>query len=401
MIQEQTETRVPEASAARPDADEPIAMRSATSANPDPVAAAAELIGELGTTAALYAVFVTATYPRDPLAAALNEAWGERLIGCTSAGNIGAEGFVDAPVVVIALSGGDLRVQTLVIEPISDLPAAIEQIRPELTRLRTPVPGHEAFALLLVDGLSMLEEYVASALKPLLGDTPLIGGSAGDDLSFAQTGVLSGGSFGADRATVSVVSTTAPFHIFRIQHHEPDDTVLVITAATPDERTVHEINGMPAAQAFADAIGVGVGELGPDHFSTYPVLLRVAGENWIRSIFRALPDGSLQFFAAIDTGAVLRLGFSSNSESLLRDRLDSVASELDGDLVGVLAFDCILRRMDFKKSGLEGAVSRTMSQYRTAGFSTYGEQFDDFHMNQTMVGVAFGGSGSPSAGERE
>jgi hypothetical protein len=32
-----------------------------------------------------------------------------------------------------------------------------------------------------------------------------------------------------------------------------------------------------------------------------------------------------------------------------------------------------------------------MAEYGTVGFSTYGEQYDDFHMNQTMVGVAFGG----------
>jgi hypothetical protein len=398
MIQEQIGTSQIEAGRAQADTGGPIRMKAATSWNPDAVHAAAELIAELGTDAALYAVFVTAKYPRDPLAAALAAAWGERLIGCTSAGNIGSEGFVEAPVVVIALSGGDLRVQTVVIEPISDLPTAIERIAPELVRLGGARPGHRAFALLLVDGLSMLEEHVASALKPLLDDIPLIGGSAGDDLSFAETGVLSGGSFRADRATVSVISTTAPFRIFRIQHHEPGDTVLVITAASPDERTVHEINGMPATQAFADAIGIPVEELGPDHFSTYPVLLRVAGENWIRSIFRALPDGSLQFFAAIDTGAVLRLGRSGDAESLLRARLDAVTVELGGNLAGVLAFDCILRRMDFVRSGLEGAVSRTMSEYRTAGFSTYGEQFDDFHMNQTMVGVAFGAAAT--AGEQ-
>jgi hypothetical protein len=399
MTQNQIATAPAGAGLAPPELGEPIRMKAATSWNPDAVQAAAELIDELGTHAALYAVFVTAKYPRNQLAAALESAWGERMIGCTSAGNISTEGFVEAPVVVVALSGGDLRVHTVVIEPISDLPAAIERVGPELERLRELRPGHRGFALLLVDGLSMLEEHVASALKPLLGDIPLIGGSAGDDLTFAETGVLSAGSFRADRATVSVVSTTAPFQIFRVQHHEPSDTVLVITSASPDDRTVHEINGMPAAQAFADAIGVRVEDLGPQNFSAYPVLLRVGGENWIRSIFRALPDGSLQFFAAIDTGAVLRVGRSCDAESLLRERLDSVTVELGGNLAGVLAFDCILRRMDFRKSGLEGAVSRALAEYRTAGFSTYGEQFDALHMNQTMVGVAFGAPAPAREGE--
>jgi hypothetical protein len=244
---------------------------------------------------------------------------------------------------------------------------------------------------MLMDGLTMLEEHVAAGLKPLLRDIPLIGGSAGDDLSFTDTGVLAGGEFGSDRATVTVVSTTAPFRPFRLQHYEPGSTVLVITDASPEERLVHEINGMPAAQAFAEAIGVPEAELGPEHFSSNPVLLRAAGENWVRSIAQARPDGSLRFFAAIDAGAVLRLGRSGDAEKQFRERLDAIGTELGQAVTSVLAFDCILRRVDFARSGVDAAVGRAMSDYRVAGFSTYGEQFDDFHMNQTMVGVAFGG----------
>ena len=368
-----------------------IVMAVASSIDPDPAAAAAALIDELGTDAAVYLLFVTAEYPREPLATALFQAWGNKLIGCTSAGNIGAEGFIAAPVVGIALSGGDLRARTLVIEQISDPAQAIARVLPELERLCDPELGRESFALLLMDGLVMAEEHVTAGLKPLLGDIPLIGASAGDDLSFTETAVLAGGRFGNDRATITVLSTTAPFRPFRMQHYQPRETVLVITKATPSRRLVHEINGMPAAQAFAEATGVPVADLGPEHFSSNPVLLRAAGENWVRSIFQVTPDGSLQFFAAIDNGAVLRLGRSDDAEKQFRESLDAIATDLGTEITGVLAFDCILRRLDFARSGLDAAVSRAMAEYHTAGFSTYGEQFDDFHMNQTMVGVAFGG----------
>jgi hypothetical protein len=368
-----------------------ITMAVATSRDPDPKTAAAALIEELGTEAAVYALFVTADYPRAALAAALAQDWGERLIGCTSAGNIGPEGFVPAPVTAIALRGGDLRARTVVIEPISDLIAAFDRVAADLQELQDQEPGRESFAVLLVDGLSMAEEHVAAALKSILGDTPLIGGSAGDDLSFTETPVLAGGSFGTDRATVTVLSTTAPFRPFRLQQYEPSEAVLVITAASPHQRLVHEINGMPAAEALAEAIGVPLAELGPAHFSAHPVLLRAAGENWVRSISEQLPDGSLRFYAAIDTGAVLRLGYSLDAEKSLRESLDSIRAELGTTITGVLAFDCVLRRMDFTRSGLDVAVNQVMSTYRTAGFSTYGEQFEDFHMNQSMVGVVFGG----------
>src|SRR4051812_27357511 len=96
----------------------PISMTVATSADPDPLAAAAALVAELGTEAAGYLLFVTAGYSRSALAAALDQAWGERLIGCTSAGNIGPAGFVADPVVAIALSGGELTTRTVVVEPL-------------------------------------------------------------------------------------------------------------------------------------------------------------------------------------------------------------------------------------------------------------------------------------------
>ncbi|HST81288.1 MAG TPA: FIST N-terminal domain-containing protein [Kineosporiaceae bacterium] len=368
-----------------------IVMTSAASADLDPARAAAALVEELGTEAALYAVFVTAGYPRGVLAEALDEAWGGRLIGCTSAGNIGPGGFVSAPVMAVALSGGDLRAETVVIEPLSELATAIERVTSDLERLRAPEPGRQSFALMLVDGLSRVEEQVAAGLKSVLGPIPMIGGSAGDDLSFIETAVLGGGSFAADRATLTVLSTTAPFRAFRIQHYQAGEEILVITEASPDERLVHQINGMPAAEAFAEAIGVPVADLRSEHFSKTPLLLRAGGETWIRSIFHASPDGTLQFFASIDTGAVLRLGSSGDAERLMREEIDAIGGELGGPVTGALTFDCVLRRSDFSRTGLNDAISQTMSQYRMAGFSTYGEQFDDFHMNQTMVGVAFGG----------
>jgi hypothetical protein len=368
-----------------------ITLRAASSDDPDPASAAAALIEELGTEAALYAIFTTAGYPRAPLAAALDRAWGERLIGCTSAGNIGPEGFVAAPVMAVALSGGDLTARTVVIEPISQLTAVLDRVTEQLDELCTPQPGRKTFALLLMDGLSLLEEHVTASLRPALADTPLIGGSAGDDLSFTETAVLHGGEFRPDRATVTVLSTTAPFRVFRLQHYQPSEKFLVITAATPEKRIVHDLNGMPAAQAFADAIGVPVAELGPAVYSSNPLILRAAGESWVRSIRRAFPDGSLQFFAAIDTGEVLRLAGSGDPVRHLRERFDQFGLDLGGRISGTLSFDCILRRLDFTRSGVDEAISEAMSEYGIAGFSTYGEQFEGFHMNQTMVGVAFGG----------
>jgi hypothetical protein len=373
---------------------EPVTTLVATSADPDPEAAAAAILEQLGTDHPLYLLFVTADYPLEALATRLGTVWGERLIGCTSAGNIGPAGFGSAPVLAMAFRGGDLSARTVVIEPLSDLGGALERARPELEDLLRSQSSGEAFALLLVDGLSLVEEHLTAALKSLLGGISLIGGSAGDNLSFTGTSVLAGGEFGSDRATLTIISTASPFQVFRLHHYEPQDTVLVITSASPERRLVHEINGIPAAQALAELLDVTIAELGPEVFSSHPLVMRAGGETWVRSVSRPLPDGSLQFFAAIETGAVLRPGRPGDAVALLRHRLESIEAGLGGRITGLFTFDCILRRIELRRAGLDEEIGQVLSRYPVGGFSTYGEQFDDFHMNQTMVGVAFGGPAS-------
>ena len=55
----------------------------------------------------------------------------------------------------------------------------------------------------------------------------------------------------------------------------------------------------------------------------------------------------------------------------------------------ILACDCVLRRMEAEEKQLTGRVSALLRAHRVVGFSTYGEQLNAMHVNQTMTGVAF------------
>jgi hypothetical protein len=61
-----------------------------------------------------------------------------------------------------------------------------------------------------------------------------------------------------------------------------------------------------------------------------------------------------------------------------------------GSVDGVLVFDCVLRRLEFESRGIAEDVAEVLRRNRAAGFSTFGEQFGGVHVNQTMVGMAFG-----------
>ena len=54
----------------------------------------------------------------------------------------------------------------------------------------------------------------------------------------------------------------------------------------------------------------------------------------------------------------------------------------------ILACDCILRRVEAEQKQMTTGLSRILSAFRVRGFSTYGEQINTMHVNQTLTGVA-------------
>jgi len=370
-----------------------VTLRSAFSAEPSAAAAVAAVAAELGDAAGLFLAFVTAGYDLAEAAVALTDWVGERVIACTSAGGIDSGGFRREGMVVVALSGPDVQVVTIPVLPVSDLDRAWEVADGRLRAAVDAVPhqrqSRAGFALMLVDGLSLREERVAEQVTARLDGIPLIGGSAGDDLRFRQTAVLVDGRFVQDAASVTIVTTSAAFRRFRVQHHTAGDDVLVVTAATPQLRLVHTLNGRPAVEEYARHVGIPVDHLSPVVFSMHPLVLRAGGGSWIRSISGVEPDGSLRFLCTADLGAVLRLGRAQDARLALESTFDDLRSEL-GEVTGALVFDCILRRLEFEETAVAGELGRLLAERSVVGFSTYGEQYDGVHVNQTMVGIAFG-----------
>jgi hypothetical protein len=58
-------------------------------------------------------------------------------------------------------------------------------------------------------------------------------------------------------------------------------------------------------------------------------------------------------------------------------------------VTGILVFDSVLRRLEFEQRGIDHAVGQVLAEHGAVGFSTC-EQYDGVHVNQTMVGIAFG-----------
>lgn len=367
----------------------PLTVTQAETADRDVAAAVASLRAQLGE-APLDAVllFCDAEYDLEALGPAIKAGFDCPVVGCTAAGQIGERGFQSSGILVAGLRGGVLRVQPLLIAPLADLQAQAAVVA-ETVQSATAGKAGQFFALLLVDGLSSCEEYLAAALYRMIGNVPLLGGSAGDNLRFERTQVYYDGRFMVDAAVLTLFESRNPFVVFKLQHFVASEIELVITEADPQARLIREIDGQPAAIAYAEAIGTSVEALNPQVFSTYPLLLTIAGEPYVRSIMRVNEDLSLTCYCAIEEAMVVSVGKAVDVIATLQEGFAEMREEVS-DPALVIGCDCILRHIEFGQTQMRAPVEDFMAAQRVFGFYTYGEQFNGLHVNQTFTGVAIG-----------
>lgn len=319
---------------------------------------------------------------------------GVQVIGCTTAGEIGPAGYQHHSICGASFPGASFAAVSGLIRELQqfDFSAGQAFAQAELQTLEARAPratAENSFALLLVDGLSIREEPVARALQSALGDIPLVGGSAADDLNFARTHVYFGGRFHDDAAVMVLATTTLPFTTFKIQHFAPAGERMVVTDADAAHRVVREINGLPATEEYARIIGVDPAGLGPVHFASSPVVVLINGSNYVRSIQKSNPDGSMTFYCAIEEGVVLRVARGIDVVTDMTDSFAHIRAEIGAPEL-VIAFSCILRDIEVLQKDLVAPVCSIFAKHNAIGFSTYGEQYRGLHVNQTLTGIAIG-----------
>jgi hypothetical protein len=299
----------------------------------------------------------------------------------------------------VGLPARHFATRALAIEGLRSLDAeragfAVAQARAELAREH---PGlRHGLAFVMIDGVSMREDGLMAALAPAMGDWPVFGGSAADGARFERTWTLHEGRLLEDAAVVVLIRTDHLLQVFSTNHLCPTERRMVVTRADPERRLVQEINAEPAAREYARMVGLDPASLDEFAFASHPVAVRLGDRHHVRAIQRVTPEGELAFFSAVDEGMVLAVA-----------EPDDMVSHLDGALAalsagqaptGILACDCILRRIGAERLQQVREVSRVLARHGVVGFSTYGEQIGPIHQNQTLTGVAFYPSLRPGGG---
>ena len=303
--------------------------------------------------------------------------------GCTTAGEIVSGSMQSGSIVAMALprelvDGAAVAVITDLNDPIG-VSNALASLAKQLGVPFSELDPETHVGVILADGLSGAEERIIERLGDLT-DLPFVGGSAGDDLAFQATLVAANGSAFEHAAVLAVLRVPHGYRIIKAQSFRTLGKILVATDVDEASRTVRRFNGLPAVEAYAQALGIPTAEAA-GRFMRNPLGLMVGEEPYVRSPQRVLEDGSIVFYCQIRQGMELQILEST-------DMIGDTHLALAGPHRALLVFNCILRTLQLRQEGRCSEYAALFTRIPSVGFSTYGEAYMG-HINQTVTMLAF------------
>ncbi len=345
--------------------------------------------------------------PRDDLTELVAEvhraSGGAPMIGCTTAGEITADGPGDGGLVVAAFGGPGFTIVTGLAEDASrDMRQAGRASATVIDALED-VP-HRVLVM-LTDALNGDQQDVLRGAYHTAGAAiPLVGGCAADSLRMIATHQFFDGRVLTDAVVTAAIGSNAPFGIG--VHH--GWTAIGEPMLVTHSRGTHicELDGRPALDVYLDALG------GPEaayhdpeaftRFSlSHPIgLMRRDGEPTVRFIGEAdVTARSIGGNATVAEGAYVWLmhGDAGSVLQATEQACDEAIGQLGVAPKGLLVFDCVGRRGVLGEDGLHAEVDRIAERAGSApvaGLYTYGEfartrGINGFH-NETLVVLAVG-----------
>ena len=201
--------------------------------------------------------------------------------------------------------------------------------------------------------------------------------------------LYSNGEISSTGGAVIFMKPNVDFYILKENNFESMDKKLKITKADAEKRIVYEMNGRPAAEAYAKAIGVRKEDLAK-HWALHPLGRKFSNDFYNASPFAIRSSGAIEFYCQVYEGAILEVLQPRDAVVEMEKTIDQFTNHF-GELYGVLACNCILRKLQFQQERLFQSMNVRLKQLpNLCGFSSYGEQLNKSQLNQTMLLIGFG-----------
>lgn len=333
--------------------------------------------------------FASSNYDADLLSSTLQASFGSIVIfGCSTAGEIISGKMLKNSIVAMAFDSQSIEdVKVEVIENVKsdcDIGNAFDSFKQHFQISMVDLDYNKYVGIILVDGLSGCEENIMDKIGDKTNIT-FIGGSAGDDLKFAQTFVFANGKAYTDAALLAVIKPTLGFDVIKTQSFKALNKKLVATKVNTEAREIIEFDNIPAVQAYAEALGVAV-EDAANYFMSNPVGLIYGDEIYVRSPQR-IEGSNMIFYCNILEGMEVSILESTDIVNDTQQAIQAKLKEL-GNISAMIDFHCILRTLELEQQSKTEDYGKMLADIPTIGFSTYGEEYIG-HVNQTSTILVF------------
>lgn len=372
----------------------------------DAGAAAEELISQLGgITPKLLVVYASSDRDQAALNRALRERLpeGTRLLGATTGGEIDREGMHQGCVVVAALTGDfDVGIglgRGLSRDAANAGEIAIQEAARQIGARADELGSRKYVAVVIDDAFRYKKEELLLGVMSMNQALVAVGGGA------ASSEVVEGGGtaylhvdgeVATDAVAVALFRTDAPWAAMRSHWYVPTGQTVRITKIDETAKRALEIDGKPAAQRYAELLGVSVDDLEfgkPTGFAARPTALRVGREYFIRAPWKPLPDGSILFANMLEQGVELEIVKHVDAADSMRRFFEVEVPARVPAARAALLFHCSGRAYFAATTGQQQALSETFrAAPPCAGMNVQFEIYCGFHINTTMTSLVFGAS---------
>jgi len=352
--------------------------------------------------AALLIVLCSPVHDLDDLLEGVRAVSGDALlVGSTTAGEIAPSGPSSGGVVVLALGGSGFSAATAAATGIG---SRLRQAGAEAAAcVRALGARPHRVLMLFTDGLACDQlEIIRGAYGVAGAAVAMVGGAAADDLRMTSTRQLRGGDVLADSVVAAALGSDAPFGIGVRHGWRPFGEPLLVTGTHAN--TLLTLDDEPAMDVYLGRLEAPA-ECYRDQAAftrfavTHPLGLSRRSGDRLRCVFRAdfetraiscnavVPSGAMTSFMECTRASVL--------ESAGHACADAVRALGGRPPIGLLAFDCVGRKVALGDEGTAVEVERMVQHSRgapLAGLYGYGEIArvrggSGFH-NQTLVALA-------------
>lgn len=319
------------------------------------------------------------------------------VVGTTTSGEITKQGFIENSIVLTTFICNRTKVKAALIKDAVHFPILekekISKAAKECGISCEDVNSHKnAFAMTFINGNHNIEEMVLSLFYAVIKNEQfqVVGGSAGDDLKFQETLVSLDGEITSTGAVIVFFKTPCAFKIVKENIYYPIGETLVLTDVDIEKRKIRKIDHGNPVDVLANKINVPKQVLG-DKLLEYPLGRVIGDERYICSLKGIDENGMLDSYINVMPNTKLEILKSKNVDETVENTCKEIQEEIK-NVQFVFFINCILRTLDLKNMQQCNTVIKTYEKYFPAfcGYSSYGEQFNQLCLNQTVVMVVMG-----------